>query len=44
MEVNEITPENHQLFVDVTAPVYDEVEAVVGADLMAIARAAQSAD
>ena len=44
MEVNEITPENHQLFVDVTAPVYNEVEAVVGADLMAIARAAQSAD
>ena len=44
MEVNEITPENHQLFVDVTAPVYDEVEAVVGADLMAIARAAQNAD
>lgn len=42
MEVNEISPENHQLFVDATASVYDEVEAEVGSEIMAIARAAQA--
>jgi len=42
MEVNEITPENHQLFVDATAPVYAEVEAEVGPEIMAIVRAAQA--
>ncbi|MCI8910252.1 MAG: DctP family TRAP transporter solute-binding subunit [Oscillibacter sp.] len=42
MEVNEISPENHQLFVDATASVYDEVEAEAGSEIMAIARAAQA--
>ena len=42
MEVNEITPENRQLFVAATAPVYEEVEAELGSEIMDIARAAQA--
>ena len=38
IEVNEITPENHQLFVDATADVYNEVEAEVGSELMDVVR------
>ena len=38
IEVNEITPENHQLFVDATADVYNEVEAEVGTELMDVVR------
>lgn len=42
MEVNEVTAENRQLFVDATAPVYEEVEADLGSEIMDIARAAQA--
>ena len=38
LEVNEITPENHKLFVDATAEVYNEVEAEVGSELMDVVR------
>ena len=42
MEVNEITPENRQLFIDATAPVYDEVRAEIGDELVDMALAVQS--
>lgn len=42
MEVNEISPENHQLFVEATAPVYDLVRAEVGDELVDLALAAQA--
>lgn len=42
MEVNEISPENRQLFVDATASVYDQVRAEVGDELMDLALAAQA--
>ena len=42
MEVNEITPENRQLFVDATAPVYDELAAEIGQDIVDIAKDAQA--
>ncbi len=42
LEVNEITPENRQLFIDACAPTYDEVEAKVGKELMDVVRAAQA--
>ena len=34
MEVNEITPENMQLFKDITAPAYDEARAKLGDELV----------
>ena len=42
MEVNEISPENRQLFVDATAPVYDEVRTEIGDELVDMALAAQA--
>ena len=42
MEVNEITPENRQLFVEKTAPVYDQVASEIGQDLVDIAKDAQA--
>ena len=42
LEVNEITPENRQLFIDACAETYNEVEAKVGKELMDVARAAQA--
>ena len=42
MEVNEISPENRQLFVDATAPVYDQLAAEIGEDIVNIAREAQA--
>ena len=40
--VNEISPENRQLFVDATAPVYDEVRTEIGDELVDMALAAQA--
>ena len=39
MEVNEISPENHQLFVEAAAPVYDEVRALLGDEIVDLALA-----
>ena len=38
MEVNEITPENLQLFKDKLAPMYEKYESVVGKDILDLAR------
>ena len=40
--MNEITPENRQLFVEKTAPVYDQVASEIGQDLVDIAKDAQA--
>ncbi len=39
MEVNEITPENHQLFVEAAMPVYDEVRELLGDEIVDLALA-----
>lgn len=41
MEVNEISDENRQLFIAATAPVYEEVEAELGSEIMEIVWATQ---
>lgn len=40
MEVNELTPEQKQLFIDATLPVYDEYKDIIGADLVEMAKKA----
>ncbi|WP_462363423.1 TRAP transporter substrate-binding protein [Pyramidobacter porci] len=38
MKVNSINDENHKLFVEATAPIYEEAEKLVGKDIVDVAR------